>query len=64
MDTALRQGAQTITRHGKPVVVVMSAEAYAHIRPAEKLVDILQDCPAKDWKLDRDLSPARDLDLR
>ncbi len=64
VDTVLERGAQTITRHGKPVVVVLSAEAYAQLRPAEKLVDILQECPVKDWKLDRDLSPARDLDLR
>lgn len=64
VDTALRQGAQTITRHGKPVAVVISAEAYSHLQPAEKLVDILQDCPVKNWKIDRDMSPARDLDLR
>jgi prevent-host-death family protein len=64
VDTALRQGAQTITRHGKPVAVVISAEAYSPLQPAEKLVDILQDCPVKNWKIDRDMSPARDLDLR
>lgn len=64
VDTALRQGAQTITRHGKPVAVVISAEAYSRLQPAEKLVDILQDCPVKNWKIDRDKSPARDLDLR
>jgi len=64
LDTVLKQGAQTITRHGKPVAVVISAEAYAHLRPAEKLVDILRDCPVKDWQLDRDTTPARDLDFQ
>ena len=61
LDTALRQGAQTITKHGKPIAVVISAEAYARLQPAEKLVDILRDCPVKDWQLERDLTPARDL---
>ena len=61
LDTALRQGAQTITRHGRPIAVVLCAEAYARLQPAEKLVDILRDCPVKDWQLERDLTPARDL---
>ena len=61
LDTVLEQGAQTITRHGKPIAVVVSAEAYARLQPAEKLVDILRDCPVKDWKIERDLSTARDL---
>jgi toxin FitB len=61
LDTVLKQGAQTITRHGKPIAVVVSAEAYARLQPAEKLVDILRDCPVKDWQLERDPTPARDL---
>ena len=64
LDTVLKHGAQTITRHGRPVAVVVSAEAYAHLHPAEKLVDILRDCPVKDWTLDRDTTPARDLNLQ
>ncbi len=61
LDTVLRQGAQTITRHGKPVAVVISAEAYARLQPSEKLVDIMRDCPVKDWTIERDTSPARDV---
>ena len=63
LDTALRHGAQTITRHGKPVAVVISAEAYARLQPAETLVEILRDCPVKDWRIQRDPTPARDLDF-
>jgi prevent-host-death family protein len=63
LETVLRQGAQTITRHGKPIAVVVSAEAYARLQPAEKLVEIMRDCPAKDWLLERDTAPARDLEL-
>jgi prevent-host-death family protein len=64
VDTVQRDGAQTITRHGKPVAVLLSAEAYGRLQPAEKLVDILRDCPMKDWRIERDPSPARDLDFQ
>ncbi len=63
-ETALRDGAQIITRNGKPVVVVLSAEAFARFKPSEKLVEIHQDCPAKKWQVERDLTPARDLDFK
>ena len=64
LDTALKHGAQTITRHGKPVAVVISAEAYARLQPAETLAEILRDCPVKDWQIQRDPTPARDLDIQ
>jgi prevent-host-death family protein len=64
LETVLKNGAQTITRHGKPIAVVVSAEAYARLQPQEKLVDILRDCPVKGWKLQPNQSPARDLDFR
>ena len=61
LDTAIRQGAQTIPRHGKPIAVVISSEEFDRLQPSEKLVDILQECPVKDWKIERDLTPARDI---
>ncbi len=61
LEVVRRSGAQTITRHGKPVAVVVSAETYARLQPQEKLVDILRDCPVKGWDLERDATPARDL---
>jgi prevent-host-death family protein len=64
LDTVLKQGAQTITRHGKPIAVVISAEAYARLQPTERLVDILGDCPVKDWQLERYKTPARDLNFQ
>lgn len=64
LETVLKHGAQTITRHGKPIAVVISAETYARLHPQERLVDILRDCPVKDWKLERDTAPARDLSFQ
>lgn len=61
LETVLKNGAQTITRHGKPIAVVVSAETYARLQPKEKLVDILRDCPVKDWTDERDASAARDI---
>lgn len=63
VDTALREGAQTITRHGKPVAVLVSSETYARLQPREKLAEILRDCPAKGWEFVRDKSPAREFDF-
>jgi prevent-host-death family protein len=63
VDTVIRDGAQTITRHGKPVAVVVSAETYARLQPREKLAEILRDCPAKGWEFERDRSPARKNDF-
>ena len=61
LEIVLKDGAQTITRHGKPIAVVVSAETYARLQPKEKLVDILRDCPVKDWTVERDASAARDI---
>ena len=48
VERARTVGAQTITRHGKPVVVVVSQEAFAMLKPAKKrsLVELLRACPA------------------
>ena len=64
LETVLKNGAQTITRHGKPIAVVVSAETYARLQPQEKLVEILRDCPVKDWQPERDTTPARDLSFQ
>ncbi len=64
LDTVLKNGAQTITRHGKPIVVVVAAETYARLQPREKLVDILRDCPVNGWEAERDHSSARDINFQ
>ncbi|HXY78229.1 MAG TPA: type II toxin-antitoxin system Phd/YefM family antitoxin [Candidatus Acidoferrales bacterium] len=32
LDHALKEGAQTVTRHGKPVAVIVSVEEYRRMR--------------------------------
>ena len=54
VDNALTRGAQVITRHGEPAVVVISVAEYRKLRPArKKLVELLRSCPVKDLELDR-----------
>lgn len=47
VDTAVKKGPQTITRHGKPTVVVLSVKEYAELNPKSQrtLLDWLGDCP-------------------
>lgn len=46
VETALRKGVQTVTKHGKPAVVVMSAEDYRRTAaPKKSLAAALRACP-------------------
>ena len=47
VDLAMKQGAQTVTKHGKPAVVIVSAEEYESIRkPKKSIIEVLRECPA------------------
>lgn len=53
VERARTQGEQTITKHGKPVVVMMSVEEFKCMerrkpkaRSGERLVKLLRRCPA------------------
>jgi len=49
VNRALTEGAQTITRHGKDVVVVLSQEEFRKLIPPKKpkrsLLEVLRSCP-------------------
>jgi len=46
VETAMRKGVQTVTRHGKPAVVIMSAEEYRRTTvPRKSLAAALRACP-------------------
>jgi len=66
VDKALEEGAQTITRHGQPVVVVVSTKEFNKLRaPKESLVDFFAKFSLGDIELDleRDKSPAREVEI-
>lgn len=46
VETAIRKGAQTVTKHGKPAVVIISAEEYQRsLAPRKSLAAALRACP-------------------
>jgi len=46
VECALKQGAQTVTKHGKPAVVIIAAEEYRKLqRPKGTLFEALRACP-------------------
>ena len=47
VDRAIQHGAQTITRHGRPVAVVVAAKVYDRLQPRKKIVDVLRACPKR-----------------
>ncbi len=63
---ATNEGPQTVTKHGKDSVVVISAEEFKKSKqPEDSLVDFFQHSPlaSVDLDLERDKSPARDISL-
>jgi antitoxin Phd len=46
VETVLLKGAQTVTKHGKPTVVIISADEYQRsVAPEKSLVAALRTCP-------------------
>lgn len=63
---ATEEGPQTVTKHGKDSVVVVSIEDYKKVeRPKNSLVEFFQHSPlaSVDLHIERDKSPARDISL-
>jgi prevent-host-death family protein len=68
VDRALSEGPQTVTRHGKPVVVVSAIGGVRNRaggrRAAKALLDLLRACPVDLSRIvARDRSPARNAEL-
>ncbi len=53
VEQAVRHGAQTITRHGRPVAVVLAAQSYDRLQPRKKIVDVLRACPKRGVTVER-----------
>ncbi len=64
VQRAMTEGPQTITRHGKPAAVVVSAEEYGRRMGQERLSRVLRACPLKGWKLERSQDLGRTLRLK
>jgi len=66
VERAMTQGAQTVTKHGRPAVVVVSAEEYERTHaPKKSFFEALRQCPEDLTKLvgERLKEPARKIKL-
>lgn len=67
INCALRDGPQTITRHGKPTVVMVSSKAFRQwAHPRKPLSEALRESPLRGTVLafERDRSAGRDIELK
>ena len=63
---ASEEGPQTVTKHGKDSVVVLSAEDYQKLeQPKTTLIEFFQNSPLSKVEIDltRDKSPSRSVEL-
>lgn len=64
VDKAVEEGPQTVTRRGKDVVVVVSAEQFELMKKRQiSLKDVLRLFPLDELELERDKSRPRDVEL-
>lgn len=64
IDTALKEGAQEITRHGKKTVVVISIEEYRRLkRNKQTLTDFFQNSPLAEMTFNRNATTSRRIEL-
>ena len=63
VQKALEEGPQTVTRHGKDTVVVLSAEQFELMMKRQiSLKDLLQSAPWHELEIERDKSFPREID--
>ena len=66
VDEALAHGPQTVTRHGREVVVILSIDEYKRMKqPQKNLFQFMQESPLYGLELDlaRSKDLPRDIDL-
>ena len=64
VQKAIDEGPQTVTRRGRPEVVVLSAEQYELMKKRQiDFKEFLAAIPLDGVEIERDKSPPRDVDL-
>jgi prevent-host-death family protein len=64
VQKAIDEGPQTVTRHGKPSVVVLATEQFDLMRKRQiSLKDLLQSAPWHELEIERDKSYPREIEL-
>jgi antitoxin Phd len=64
LDRTLKEGPQTVTRHGKPVAVMVPVEEYRRLRPRQKsLKALLASAPLEGVEIVRSRDTGRTVKL-
>jgi antitoxin Phd len=64
VQRAIEDGPQTVTRRGKPAVVVVAAEEFERLRElTPTLKDLLLECPLEGIDLERPRDYGREIDF-
>lgn len=63
VDKAIHEGAQTITRHGEPAVVILGVKEYQKLKPQKKLSELFRKFRGLDFEIERSKERGRDLEL-
>ena len=64
VERAIKDGAQTVTKRGKPAVMIISVEDYQKsVTPRKSLIELLRECPEDLTEIigNRSTEPARSL---
>ncbi len=65
VDLSLTEGAQTVTRHGKKVVVVLPYDEYRRLTaPRQSLVEFFSSAPRAELDVSRVRDQGRPVDLK
>jgi prevent-host-death family protein len=63
VQRALDEGPQTVSRHGRDVVVVVSTEQFELLQRRQiSLKDLLRSAPWHELEIERDKSPPREIE--
>ncbi len=64
VNCTLSEGAQLVTRHGRPAVVVLPVSEYERLRaPAQRLSEFLLAAPRVELPIERSRDAGRSIDL-
>jgi antitoxin Phd len=64
VQKAIEEGPQTVTRRGKPAVVVLSADQFDLLKKRQiSIKDVLRSAPWHELEIERDRSHPREIDL-
>ncbi|MEO7297559.1 MAG: type II toxin-antitoxin system Phd/YefM family antitoxin [Verrucomicrobiota bacterium] len=63
VDKAIKEGAQTITRHGEPAVVILGIKDYQKLKPQKRFSKLFRKFRGLDLKIERSREMGRRIDL-